>query len=89
MRFRGKTETRDLEMRKVGIYLREGEEQIGPFYSRQDAERFLLLMSLFGASCAGIEIVERDITTQPGSADGAFLYHDYRISSTRTNRNRR
>jgi len=31
---------------------------VGPFCSREDAEKFIVLMELFGASCEGVEIVE-------------------------------
>ncbi len=41
-----------------GIYLREKDEYVGPFYSREDAERFLVLMELSGESREGIEVVE-------------------------------
>jgi hypothetical protein len=53
----------------LGIYLREGTEQIGPFHSRQDAERFLFLMELFGTSIEGIKIVELEIAAVPPSAE--------------------
>ncbi len=43
-----------------GIYLREGAEYVGPFYSREDAERFLVLMEFCGESREGIEIVKMD-----------------------------
>ncbi len=71
----------NLEMRKVGVYLREEEELVGPFYSRQDAEYFLFLMELLGTSSEGIEIVEIDIATRPGGADDVYLDHDTTFSS--------
>ncbi len=52
------------QMRMAGIYLREQDEQVGPFHTRQDAEHVLILMELFGVSCEGIEIVELDTTAQ-------------------------
>jgi hypothetical protein len=42
------------------IYVRESYEYVGPFASRGDAERFLILMTSFGESLEGIEIVEFD-----------------------------
>ncbi len=33
-----------------GIYLREKDVYVGPFYSREDAERFLVLIELSGGS---------------------------------------
>ncbi len=42
------------------IYLQEADEYVGPFHSRGDAERFLVLMRSFGESLEGIEIVEID-----------------------------
>ncbi len=45
-------------MLRSGIYLCEEGEYVGPFQSRHDAKRFLLLMMVFGCSCVGIEIVE-------------------------------
>jgi hypothetical protein len=44
-------------MRREGIYLAEGGSYVGPFHSRGDAERFMVLMALFGGSPEGIEIV--------------------------------
>ncbi len=58
---------------RSGIYLREQGEQVGPFRSRQDAERFLILMGLFGTSREGIEIVEFDANPRPRSTDGAIV----------------
>ena len=41
------------------IYLREEEGQyVGPFKSRQDADRFIKLMELCGEDWADTEIVE-------------------------------
>ncbi len=40
------------------IYLREAGEYVGPFREREDAERFLMLVRLFGGNCEGVEIVE-------------------------------
>lgn len=54
-------------MGRTGIYVRKGEEHVGPFCSRQDAERFLLLMELFGTSSEGIEIVELGTAKRPRS----------------------
>ncbi len=45
-------------MRKAEIFVCEGNEHVGPFCSRQDAERFLVLMELFGTNCEGITILE-------------------------------
>ena len=43
------------------IYLREGEGQyVGPFKSREDAERFIELMELCGENWAGTEVVEEE-----------------------------
>ena len=47
-------------MSRNGIYLREGAEYVGPFYSREDAERFLVLMEFCGESREGIENVKMD-----------------------------
>ncbi len=47
------------------IYLREADEYVGPFAGRGDAERFLVLMTSFGESLEGIEIVEIDLVTDP------------------------
>ena len=59
-------------MRRFRIYLRERDEQVGPFHSRQDAERFLVLMELFGVSREGIEIVELDTSARPGCTEGVI-----------------
>jgi hypothetical protein len=43
------------------IYLREaGGQYVGPFKSREDAERFIRLMELCGENWADSEIVEED-----------------------------
>jgi hypothetical protein len=42
------------------VYLHEADEYVGPFASREDAERFLILMEAHGVSSEGIEIVEVD-----------------------------
>ncbi len=47
-------------MIRKGIYVREEDEYVGPFNSREDAERFLVLVELSGESSKGIEIVEID-----------------------------
>ena len=39
------------------VYLREGNEYVGPFLNRMHAERFLLLMVLHGESLSGVKIV--------------------------------
>ncbi len=44
---------------KNRVYLREGDEHIGPFRGRADADRFLRLMELYGGGSQGIEIVEQ------------------------------
>ncbi len=51
---------RDSQSSTKKIYLHEANEYVGPFCSRVEAEKFIALMELFGASRAGIEIVERD-----------------------------
>ncbi len=56
-----------------GTYLCERGEQIGPFHSRQDAERFLILMEMFGTSREGIEIVELDCRAGTGTPRGCQL----------------
>ena len=65
-------------MRRTGIYVREGDEHVGPFSSRQDAERFLLLMELFGNNCEGIDIVELGIARRPRSINSVTLSHSSR-----------
>ncbi len=55
------------------VYLREGDEYIGPFGSRGDAERFLTLMQFSGTIIEGIEIVEIASDLQPNSAEDAVL----------------
>lgn len=57
-------------MKRSGIFLSEANELVGPFNSREDAERFLMLMELFGTSSKGIDIVELEITTDQGCEDG-------------------
>lgn len=47
-------------MPRKAIYLREEGDYVGPFCSREDAERFLVLIALHGESREGIEIVEID-----------------------------
>ncbi len=47
-------------MKRTGIYLREQDEEVGPFHTRHDAECFLILMELSGVSSEGIDIVEID-----------------------------
>jgi hypothetical protein len=43
------------------IYLRErGGQYVGPFKTRQDAERFIKLMELCGENWAGAEVVETE-----------------------------
>jgi hypothetical protein len=43
------------------IYLRErGGQYVGPFKTRQDAERFIKLMELCGENWAGAEVVEKE-----------------------------
>jgi hypothetical protein len=43
------------------IYLREvGGQYVGPFKSRQDAERFVGLMEMVGEDWADSEVVEED-----------------------------
>ncbi len=61
--------------REAGIYLREGEEYVGPFCAREDAERFLYLMDLFGAGHEGIEIVRLGNDEQLESAEDAVFHH--------------
>ena len=67
-------------IRRIGIYVREGDEQVGPFHSRQDAERFLILMELFGTRREGIELIEVDTTARPGCTEGTVLGPDNRSS---------
>ena len=48
------------------IYLREGGGQyVGPFKTRQDAERFIKLMELCGENRAGTEVVEKEGGVDP------------------------
>jgi hypothetical protein len=54
-------------MRKIGIYLHVGNEYVGPFRTRGDAERFLILMKLHGESCEEIEITNLKIEAPPRS----------------------
>ncbi len=49
-------------MPRKKIYLRNGHEYVGPFYRREDAVRFLILIESSGESSEGIEIVELDDT---------------------------
>ncbi len=58
-----------LDLLRRGVYLREGADYVGPFYSRDDAKYFLMLMGVLGVDCAGIEIVELDNDANPGSHD--------------------
>ncbi len=51
---------RDSQSSTKKIYLHEADEYVGPFCNRVEAEKFIALMELFGASREGIEIVERD-----------------------------
>ncbi len=60
--------------KRAGIYLREGEEYVGPFRAREDAERFLYLMDLFGAGHEGIEIVRLGADEQLESVENAVLH---------------
>ena len=57
-------------MRKLGIYLHEGNEYVGPFRTREDAERFLILMESYGESREGIEItnLKTEAPRSPGKA---------------------
>ncbi len=43
------------------VYLRESDEYVGPFATREDAERFLTLMLSSGESLEDIDLVEIDI----------------------------
>jgi hypothetical protein len=72
-------------MRRPGIYLREADTYVGPFGSRADAQRFLILMGLFGDRLEGIEIVELD------KRDGARRARDAPdrgVKAARTSRHR-
>jgi hypothetical protein len=40
------------------IYVREGEESVGPFRAREDALRFIALIECFGVGSEGIEVIE-------------------------------
>jgi hypothetical protein len=51
---------------KTGIYVREGNEYVGPFLNNADAEVFLGLIELQGESVDGIEIVEVRETENAG-----------------------
>ncbi len=53
-------------MTEKGVYLRENGECVGPFHTREDALRFLVLMELSGESIEGIEIVETDAVPDTG-----------------------
>jgi hypothetical protein len=46
------------DMKREGVYLAENGTYVGPFGSRGDAQRFILLMELSGEDPAGIEIVD-------------------------------
>jgi hypothetical protein len=49
------------------IYLREvGGKYVGPFKSREDAERFIRLMELCGENWADSEVVEEDCNDSTG-----------------------
>ncbi len=52
------TQKRDSRPAAREIYLCEAGEHVGPFCSREDAEKFIVLMELFGASCEDVEIME-------------------------------
>ena len=57
------------------IYLREKDGQyVGPFRSRNDAERFIDLMRLCDENWAGAEIVDEERTMVPA------VWHTDRIS---------
>jgi hypothetical protein len=48
------------------IYLRqEGGQYVGPFKSRENAERFIGMMALCGENWAGTEIVEDEEGVDP------------------------
>jgi hypothetical protein len=48
------------------IYLREGEGRyVGPFKSREDANRFIELMELCGEDWTGTEVVEEEGGLEP------------------------
>ncbi len=60
-------------MKRTCVYLREGEFHIGPFYSRRDAELFLILMEWHGTSRKGIDIVELERSDKPASTKRTIL----------------
>lgn len=53
------------------IYLREGGGQyVGPFKSRQDADRFIWLMELCGEDWVDTEVIEEDgVDSIPGHTE--------------------
>ncbi len=51
--------------KRMGIYLCEQDGEIGPFRTRQDAERFLVLVESLGMNIEGIEIVELSFPDVP------------------------
>lgn len=63
------TQNRGAKLGAKKIYLCEADEYVGPFCSREDAERFLALVALFGGSCKGIEIMELDSEWHQNTAD--------------------
>ncbi len=55
------------------FYLREGNQCVGPFHSRGDAERFIILIEASGESSEGIEILEIGGTLQTSMGGPEFL----------------
>ncbi len=61
----GETSIRDPKLSEKKIYLHEAGEYVGPFCRREDAEKFIALMELFGETREGIEILETDSDWEP------------------------
>jgi hypothetical protein len=56
---------RGFNVKAKKVFLHEAGEYVGPFESREDAERFLILIEWFGGSRAGITVVERSAELIP------------------------
>ena len=73
-------------IKRAGIYLREGDEYVGPFRGREDAERFLSLMELLGESPEGVKIVELMADGRPESREDTVLQYNCGSSEASSNR---
>ncbi len=60
-------------MGNTQIYVREGNEYIGPFLSRDDAHLFLILVELFEGNIEGIGIVELDAANRSDAEEDVCL----------------